>query len=84
MTVHLNVVLDQLVSPTQPELAMASRELAGALVAAAPAGCEVVALMPAGAVEPLPGVAVRSLTACPAASSPRRGRSGCRPGPPAG
>ena len=43
MTVHLNVVLDQLVAPTEPELALASRELAGALVAAAPAGCEVVA-----------------------------------------
>jgi len=61
MTVHLNVVLDQLVSPTQPELEMASRELAGALVAAAPAGCEVVGLMPSGAVESLPGVGVRSL-----------------------
>ncbi|HEX5857777.1 MAG TPA: glycosyltransferase, partial [Microbacterium sp.] len=61
MTVRLNVVLDQLVSPTQPELAMASRELAVALADAAPAGCEVVGLMPAGAVEPVPGVGVRSL-----------------------
>ena len=54
MTVRLNVVLDQLVAPTEPDLAMASRELAAALAAAAPAGCEVVGVLPAGAVERSP------------------------------
>jgi glycosyltransferase involved in cell wall biosynthesis len=44
----LRVVLDQLVSPTEPELAEASRELAAALVAGAPSGCEVEAIAPAG------------------------------------
>lgn len=44
----LRVVLDQLVAPTEPELAEASRELARALVIGAPAGCEVEAIAPAG------------------------------------
>jgi len=45
----LRVVLDQVVSPTDADLAMASRELARALVASAPSGCEVAAIVPSGA-----------------------------------
>jgi glycosyltransferase involved in cell wall biosynthesis len=53
----LRVVLDQLVAPTEPELAEASRELARALVLGAPSGCEVEAIAPAGgADEMLEGV----------------------------
>ncbi|WP_106815969.1 glycosyltransferase [Microbacterium timonense] len=48
MVATLRVVLDQLVAPTEPALAEASRELARALVAGAPAGCEVEAVAPAG------------------------------------
>jgi glycosyltransferase involved in cell wall biosynthesis len=44
----LRVVLDQLVTPTEPALAEASRELAKALVHGAPSGCEVAAIAPAG------------------------------------
>lgn len=47
MTTTLRVVLDQMVAPTDPDLAMASRELARALIAAAPRGCEVSAVVPA-------------------------------------
>ncbi|MBD3942010.1 glycosyltransferase [Microbacterium sp. NEAU-LLC] len=61
MVATLRVVLDQLVAPTEPALAEASRELARALVIAAPAGCEVEAIAPAGGVESLsadvPGLA---------------------------
>lgn len=46
MTVALRVVLDQLVAPTSPPLAEASRELARALVATAPSGCVVEGLVP--------------------------------------
>jgi glycosyltransferase involved in cell wall biosynthesis len=48
MTATLRVMLDQLVAPTEPDLAEASRELARALVAGAPAGCEVEGIAPAG------------------------------------
>ena len=48
MVATLRVVLDQVVAPTEPELAEASRELAKALVIGAPAGCEVEAIAPAG------------------------------------
>ncbi|MFD4959977.1 glycosyltransferase [Microbacterium sp. NPDC058389] len=48
MVATLRVVLDQLVAPTEPPLAEASRELARALVLGAPAGCEVEAIAPAG------------------------------------
>lgn len=47
MTTTLRVVLDQLVAPTDPDLAMASRELTRALIATAPRGCEVSAAVPA-------------------------------------
>lgn len=46
MTVALRVVLDQLVTPTAPALAEASRELTDALVTTAPSGCVVDALVP--------------------------------------
>lgn len=57
MTVRLRVVLDQLVSPTHPDLATASRGLAAGLAETAPAGCEVEAIAPAGALPVIPGVA---------------------------
>ncbi|GAA3653327.1 glycosyltransferase [Microbacterium marinilacus] len=57
MTVRLRVVLDQLVSATHPDLAMASRSLATALAEAPPDGCSVEAIAPAGTLPPLPGVA---------------------------
>lgn len=53
MTVALRVVLDQLVAPTDADLASASRCLARGLVAAAPTGCEVTAITPAASAEQL-------------------------------
>lgn len=47
MVAVLRVVLDQVVAPTDADLATASRELARALVGAAPAGCAVEAIVPA-------------------------------------
>ncbi|MGB4778685.1 glycosyltransferase [Microbacterium sp.] len=49
MTAVLRVVLDQLVGPTDADLAMASRELSRALVVTAPKDCEVAAIVPAAA-----------------------------------
>ncbi|MDN3309949.1 glycosyltransferase [Microbacterium oryzae] len=57
MTVRLRVVLDQLVAPADPDLAAASRDLARLLVEAAPAGCVVDAIAPAGAPLDVPGLA---------------------------
>lgn len=68
MTVTLRVVLDQLVSPTHPVLAEVSRELATALVVAAPEGCEVEAILPAGgdpSARAIPGIAGVRRTALP-------------------
>jgi glycosyltransferase involved in cell wall biosynthesis len=48
MVATLRVVLDQVAAPTDRTLAEASRELARALVAGAPSGCEVEAIAPAG------------------------------------
>ncbi|MCW3493742.1 glycosyltransferase [Microbacterium sp. SSM24] len=48
MVATLRVVLDQLVAPTDPVLAEASRDLTRALIAGAPAGCEVEGIAPAG------------------------------------
>lgn len=48
MTATLRVVLDQLVAPTSPDLAEASRELTRALVAAAPRGTAVAGIAPRG------------------------------------
>lgn len=47
MTATLRIVLDQVTSPTDPDLAVASAQLARALIDTAPAGCEVAALIPA-------------------------------------
>lgn len=47
MTTTLRLVLDQLVAPTDALLASTSLELARALVASAPRGCEVEAVVPA-------------------------------------
>lgn len=47
VTARLRIVLDQLVSPTDSDLATASRSLAEALIAAPPSGCDVGALAPA-------------------------------------
>lgn len=69
MAATLRVMLDQLVAPTEPELAEASRELARALVIGAPAGCEVEAVAPAGGAEEslaaIPGLAGVRRTALP-------------------
>lgn len=46
MTAILRVVLDQVVSPTDPDLGTASAELARALVRTAPSGCAVEAIVP--------------------------------------
>ena len=53
-------MLDQLVAPTDADMAEASRELATALVIAQPAGCEVEAILPAGgdaSAAAVPGIA---------------------------
>ncbi len=47
MTVTLRVVLDQLVAPTSRDLAEASASLTEALIATAPRGCDVAAIVPA-------------------------------------
>lgn len=59
MVATLRVMLDQLVAPTHAALAEASRDLTRALIAGAPAGCEVEGIAPAGgAGDPhLPGLA---------------------------
>jgi glycosyltransferase involved in cell wall biosynthesis len=57
MTVRLRVVLDQLVTPTHPDLELASRALAAALAETAPPGCVVEAIAPAGALPAIAGVA---------------------------
>ncbi|QAY60599.1 glycosyltransferase [Microbacterium protaetiae] len=48
MSVLLRVVLDQLITETDPDLAVASAELARALVQTAPSGCDVGAIVPTG------------------------------------
>ncbi len=69
MVATLRVVLDQLVAPSEPEGAEASRELARALVLGAPSGCEVEAIAPAGgldgALDAVPGLAGVRRTALP-------------------
>jgi glycosyltransferase involved in cell wall biosynthesis len=48
VTATLRVVLDQLISPTSRDLAEASRELTRALIAGAPRGADVAAIVPRG------------------------------------
>lgn len=58
MVATLRVVLDQLVAPTEHDFAEASRQLSRALIAGAPAGCEVAAVLPSGGPDglELPGL----------------------------
>ena len=56
MTATLRVMLDQLVAPTEPDLAAATRELTRALIAATPAGCEVEGIAPAGPADRSPAI----------------------------
>lgn len=60
MTATLRIVLDQVVAPSSPDLAMASFELANALTNMAPAGCNAAGIVPSGGGElthRLPGLA---------------------------
>lgn len=58
MVATLRVMLDQLAVPTEPVLAEASRDLTRALIAGAPAGCEVEGIAPSGGGDvELPGLA---------------------------
>jgi glycosyltransferase involved in cell wall biosynthesis len=62
----LRVMLDQLVVPTEPALAEASRDLTRALIAGAPPGCEVEGIAPAGGgTADVPGLAGLRRTALP-------------------
>ncbi|WP_292726432.1 glycosyl transferase [Microbacterium sp. UBA837] len=73
MTTTLRVVLDQLVAPTDPDLAMASRELTCALIAAAPRGCEVAGVVPAAGEDALAEVrALEGLAGVESSPIPRR------------
>ncbi|SDH49052.1 glycosyltransferase [Microbacterium pygmaeum] len=56
MTATLRVMLDQLVAPSEPDLAEATRELTRGLIAATPAGCEVEGIAPAGPADRSPEV----------------------------
>tara|TARA_R100000365_G_scaffold321_1_gene1061 strand:+ start:781 stop:1866 length:1086 start_codon:yes stop_codon:yes gene_type:complete len=73
MTTTLRVVLDQMVAPTDTNLAMASRELTRALIAAAPRGCEVSAVVPAAGDDALAEVrALEGLAGVESSPIPRR------------
>jgi hypothetical protein len=62
MGARLRVVLDQLVQVVDPDHAAASIELTRGLVATAPSGCDVEAIVAAGSEASIPGVAeVRTL-----------------------
>ncbi|MGW9156588.1 glycosyltransferase [Microbacterium sp. NPDC055665] len=62
MGARLRVVLDQLVHVVDPDQASASVDLARGLIATAPSGCAVDAIVPAGAEVPIAGVGeVRTL-----------------------
>lgn len=67
MVATLRVMLDQVASPTEASLAEASRDLTRALIAGAPAGCEVEGIAPAGGTgDPeVPGLAGLRRTALP-------------------
>lgn len=57
MGARLRVVLDQLAHVVDPDLAWSGMELATALVQTAPTGCDVEAIVPAGAEVGIPGIA---------------------------
>lgn len=57
MVATLRVMLDQLVAPTDSDVAEASRELTKALIVGAPTGCEVEGIAPAGDFAPVDGLA---------------------------
>ena len=57
VTVRLRVVLDQVASPTDSDLAAASASLASALIASAPSGCDVGGMFPASRAADGPAVA---------------------------
>ncbi|OAN41290.1 glycosyltransferase [Microbacterium sp. H83] len=62
MGARLRVVLDQLVHVVSPDLASAASDLAAGLIATAPSGCDVEAIVPASAEVSIPGMAdVRQL-----------------------
>lgn len=62
MGARLRVVLDQLVHVVDPDQAFAAVDLARGLVATAPSGCTVDAIVPAGAEVAVPGISdVRTL-----------------------
>ena len=58
VTARLRIVLDQLVSPTDSDLAAASRSLSQALIETTPSGCEVAGILPAsrGSAGDAPGL----------------------------
>lgn len=56
MGVQLRVVLDQLAQVIEPDIAAASSNLTAGLIATAPSGCGVDAIVPAGAVPRLAGL----------------------------
>lgn len=68
MVVTLRIMLDQLVAPTDPDLAVASRELTGGLIAGTPSGCDVEGIAPAGAEE----VRISGLAGVRRSALPRR------------
>lgn len=57
MSARLRIVLDQLVHVVDADQAAAALELAAGLVATAPSGCDVEAIVPSGADAPIDGVA---------------------------
>lgn len=66
MTVSLRVVLDQLVDVVDPDVAEAATQIVRALVATAPRGCDVTAIVPSDAVDAASGIAdVSSVTRAP-------------------
>ncbi|KAA0961404.1 glycosyltransferase family 4 protein [Microbacterium sp. ANT_H45B] len=63
MGARLRVVLDQLAHVVDADHAFAASDLAAALIATAPSGCEVEAIVPAGAEVSIPGISdVRRLS----------------------
>ncbi|MEI3866038.1 glycosyltransferase [Microbacterium sp. CCNWLW134] len=72
MTATLRVMLDQVAVPTDNDLAEASRELARALVAGAPSGTEVEAIVPAQTDATALRAAVPGLAGVHPAALPRR------------